>query len=154
MEVETLSDGSVRAVGFPIRPRLDYIFVLDLGQPDVTRGGIVLGDSSAQHWRYRYAADRYGTVVGVGPGRFAKRRGGTRVPMEGLAVGEVVMFERKYGTRLGVGWRFQHPEYPSRDGLLIRVLDPEKVTAVMPEEWRPWWDVAACQLDPGAAMSG
>jgi co-chaperonin GroES (HSP10) len=141
------------AEGFPFRPRADYIFVADYGQPDMTSGGILYGDSSTQFSRYRASEWRFGEVIAIGPGRWL---GKVRTPMPPIEIGDVVMFSRKHGTRLPGDLRFKHPKYakgPAADGLLVRVLDPEKCQGVV-EGFEPWWNVHLSQLEPSNMMSG
>lgn len=144
----------IKVEGFYIAPILDFIFVCDYGQPDMTTGGIFYGDSRTQFGRYRASEWRHGEVIAMGPGRFSKK--GTRLPMPDIRLGDVVMFSRKHGTRLPGDLRFKHPKYstgPASNGLLIRVLDPEKCQAVC-EDFRPWWNVQDSQLDPSGIMTG
>lgn len=142
-----------RAQGFPWTPRSLFIFVADYGQPDRTAGGIVYADDDSQFWRYRTNEWRFGEVIGVGGG-LIKPDGG-REPMPDLRIGDVVMFSRKHGTRLPGDLRYQHPKYSAAGGrgLLIRVLDPDKCQAVC-EDFVPWWDVQASQLDPSGILTG
>lgn len=135
--------------GLPWTPILDYIFVADYGQPDQSAGGIYLGNFD--FGGYRHDTWRYGEVIAFGPGRFGKR--GVRKPMPDIKLGDVVMFSRKHGTRMPGEYRYKHPGYPGKDGLLIRVLDPEKTVAVY-EGFKPWWNVLERQLDPGIDFSG
>jgi len=140
--------------GFNIRPLHDFVFVCDYGQPDMTSGGIYYGDSKTQFGRYRASEWRYGEVIAIGPGRIGPD--GSRLPMPDIKLGEVVMFSRKHGTRLPGDMRFKHPKYssgPAADGLLIRVLDPEKCQAV-DDGFQPWWNVQESQLDPAGVMTG
>lgn len=148
-----------KAKGFPIAPRLDYIFVVDFGQPDRSRGGILIPDETAkQFWRYRYDLWRFGEVVALGPGRpfeeFIEELDGIPeglVPMPNIKIGDTVMFSRKHGTRLGSGWTFKHSKYDRP--LLIRVLDPSKCVALLPN-FDPWWNVEESQLNPDGVMTG
>jgi co-chaperonin GroES (HSP10) len=143
-----------RVDGFHITPILDYIFVCDYGQPDMTTGGIYYGDSRTQFGRYRVSEWRHGEVIAIGPGRFNRK--GRRLPMPDIKLGDVILFSRKHGSRLPGDMRFRHPKYsngPAADGLLIRVLDPEKCQAVC-EDFQPWWNVQECQLDPSGMMTG
>lgn len=145
--------------GFPITPRLDYIYVVDFGQPDRSRGGILIPDeTSKQFWRYRYDLWRFGEVVAVGPGRpfelFVDDKTGVPdglVPMPGIKLGDTVMFTRKVGTRLGEGWTFKIPKY--NRPLLIRVLDPSKCSAVI-NDFDPWWNVEDSQLNTDGVLTG
>lgn len=140
--------------GFHVTPILDYIFVCDYGQPDMTTGGIYYGDSSTQFGRYRASEWRHGEVIAIGPGRIGPK--GIRLPMPPIQLGDVILFSRKHGTRLPGDMRFRHPRYcdgPAAQGLLIRVLDPEKCQAIC-EGFQPWWNVQDSQLDPSGVMTG
>ena len=155
--MQTQTELPRRVDGFPIRPRLDYIFVADFGQPDCTPGGIFIGDDAKQFWRYRFDLWRFGEVVAIGPGRPREEPGedGTLprvlIPMPEISIGDTVMFSRKHGTRLGDGWTFEIPKY--NRPLLLRVLDPEKCVAVLPG-FDPWWNVEQSQLNPDGMMTG
>lgn len=152
MEKETARGVCVE--GFNIRPILDFVFVCDYGQPDMTTGGLYYGDSRTQFGRYRASEWRHGEVIAIGPGRLGSK--GSRLPMPDIVLGAVILFSRKHGTRLPGDLRFKHPKYstgPAAAGLLIRVLDPEKCQAVC-EEFQPWWNVQDSQLDPGGVMTG
>jgi co-chaperonin GroES (HSP10) len=140
-----------RVAEFPIVPRLDYIYVVDYGQPDKTEGGIYVPDSSTDHWRYRHDLWRFGEVVAMGPGRFLHERTRERRVMPPIELGDVVMFSRKHGTRLGSGWRFKIPKFS--EPLLIRVLDPDKCVAIV-HGFVPWWNVEDCQLYPEGVLTG
>lgn len=137
--------------GFPYWARRNYIFVADFGQPDRSEGGIHLGDFN--YGVYRFDLWRYGEVISTGPGLL--REGGVREPMPNVKLGDIVLFSRKHGTRLPGSVRFDHPKYPdAKDGLLVRVLDPDKVVAVV-DGFDPWWNVAQRQrVDPGVDFSG
>lgn len=148
------------AKGFPIIPRLDYIYVVDFGQPDRTRGGIILpeGETAKQFWRYRYDLWRFGEVIAIGPGRpFEEYDEETDrvpeglMPMPDITIGDRIMFSRKHGTRIGSGWTFKIPKYDKP--LLLRVLDPSKCAAVM-HDFDPWWNVEESQLNPDGVMTG
>ena len=136
--------------GFKWDPILDYIFVADYGQPDRSAGGILLGDFN--FGPYRFDLWRYGEVIAIGPGRQGKRSSSLK-PMPPVKLGDVVMFSRKHGTRLPGEVRFHHPTYKSEDGLLVRVLDPEKTVAVL-GDFKPWWDPTTRQIEPGIDFSG
>lgn len=139
--------------GFSIEPLADKIFVCDYGQPDMTEGSIYYGDSS-EFGRYRFSEWRHGEVIAIGPGR---REGGSRLPVQDIELGDVIMFSRKHGTRLPGELRYQHPKYtddhPASKGLLIRVLDPDKCNSVC-VGFVPWWNVQDSQLDPSGIMTG
>jgi co-chaperonin GroES (HSP10) len=138
-----------QAEGWPYRPRSSYIFVADLGQPDRTKGGILLGDFD--FGTYRFDMWRYGEVIAIGPGRLLSS--GHREQMPSLNIGDVVIFSKKHGSRLPGEIRYQHPKYVSSEGLLVRVLDPTKTIAVVPS-FDPWWAVADRQIDPSIHFSG
>lgn len=135
--------------GFEWSPLREFIYVADFGQPDKTPGGLYLGDFN--FGQYRFDTWRYGEVIAIGPGHVNKK--GKRIPIHDIELGDVVMFSRKHGTRLPGDVRYEHPKYPGREGLLVRVLDPEKTVAVM-EDFEPWWDVLSRQVDPGVHFSG
>ena len=135
------------AEGFGVRARKDFIFVAEYGQPDRSAGGILLGEANFSVYRHHNL--RYGEVLSVGPGRVNDK--GVLLPMPDLAIGDVVIFSRKVGSRLAM--RYKHPTYQHPDGLLIRVLDPMKCLAIA-RDFRPWWDVEKAQVDPGIWFSG
>ena len=140
--------------GVDIWPRSFFIFVADYGQPDMSVGGILLGDDSQQFYRYRASEWRHGEVIGIGPGWLMPD--GTRRPMPGISLGDVILFSRKHGTRLPGEMRYNHPTHSQGEddqGLLIRVLDPSKCQAVC-EDFVPWWDIQKSQLNPSNEMSG
>jgi co-chaperonin GroES (HSP10) len=144
----------IAAEGFGFVPLSFYIFVADYGQPDVTQGGILYGDSSTEFGRYRVSEWRHGEVIAIGPGR--RLSADMREPMPNIKLGDVIMFSRKHGTRMPGELRYQHPKFstgPAAAGLLIRVLDPEKCQAVC-EGFEPWWNVQHSQLDPSGVMTG
>jgi len=144
-----------RAKGFPISPRADLVFVADYGQPDMTEGGLMIGDSGTDYWRYRANDWRFGEVIAIGPGPWSED-GSRRLPMPRIEIGDVIMFSRKHGTRLPGDMRYKHPLYskgPAADGLLIRVLDPMKCQAVC-ADFKPWWNVHLSQLEPSNTMTG
>jgi len=141
--------GGRRVEGFPWTPMREFIYVADFGQPDKTPGGIYIGDFD--FGVYKFGTWRYGEVIAIGPGGFGKK--GHRKPILGIELGDVVMFSRKHGTRLPGEIRYEHPKYPGREGLLVRVLDPDKTVAVV-EDFEPWWNVLDRQLDPGIHFSG
>jgi co-chaperonin GroES (HSP10) len=144
----------VRVEGFRYMPQRDYIYVCDYGQPDVSTGGIYYGDSPTEFHRYRQSEWRHGEVIAIGPGQLMAD--GSRLPMPPIKLGDVILFSRKHGTRLPGDIRFQHPKYstgPAAEGLLIRVLDPEKCQAVC-EGFEPWWNVQESQLDPSGVLTG
>lgn len=139
-----------KADGFPFRPIRNFIFVADYGQPDKSEGGLFLGNFD--FGGYRFDLWRYGEVIGIGPG-IQHPKTHAWLPMPDVKIGDVVLFSRKHGTRLHGGIRYMHPTIKSREGLLVRVLDPEKTVAVV-EDFKPWWDVGSRQLDPGIDFSG
>lgn len=157
-----------RVEGCPIKPRLDFIYVADYGKPNRTRGGIFLPEGAAFDYpAYRFDLWRYGEVIAIGPGRPAKdkktgleRADGKLVPMPDIKLGDVVMFSRKHGSRLG--YRYKHPVLTTKqyalddtlNGLLIRILDPEKCVAIC-DDFEPWWDPEECTpVSPSQIMSG
>jgi len=143
-----------RVEGFCIQPLHDYIFICDYGQPDMTTGGLYYGDSNTQFGRYRASEWRHGEVIAIGPGRVGPE--GSRLPMPPIELGDVIMFSRKHGTRLPGSIRFKHPKYstgPAAEGLLVRVLDPEKCQAVC-KGFEPWWNVQESQLNPDGVLTG
>lgn len=142
-------DAGKKVPEWPWRPILDYIFVADYGQPDRSEGGLYLGDFD--FGGYKFDTWRYGEVIAIGPGRPGKH--GVIKAMPDIKLGDVVMFSRKHGTRLPGEIRYVHPTIQSKDGLLVRVLDPMKTVAVI-EGFKPWWNVADRQLDPGIHFSG
>lgn len=138
----------MRVDGFQFEPVLNRIFVCDYGQPNVTKGGLIIPDSAKEFYRYRNSEWRFGEVLAIGPGMFNAH--GKRMLMPEVKLGDRVAFSRKHGSRLPGDLRYEHPEYGS---LLIRVLDPEKCVAVL-KDFDPWWDVRLSQLDPSGMMSG
>lgn len=156
--------------GFPVRPMHDYIYVADLGQPNLTEGGVWLPDEAFKFARYKHLNERYGIVVAIGKGRLMNpgesslckqcsspcKKGKTvRCPKlpalfdEGLELGSTVLFNRRFGSRLGYMFQpeeFAHPLY-------VRVLDPDKVLALV-EGFEPWWDTERGVLHPDLVMSG
>lgn len=141
--------GGRRVEGFAWAPMREFIYVADFGQPDKTPSGIYIGDYD--FGGYKFDTWRYGEVIAIGPGRLSKK--GHRVPITDIELGDVILFSRKHGTRLPGEVRYQHPKYPGRDGLLVRVLDPMKTVAVV-DDFEPWWNVLERQLDPGIHFSG
>lgn len=134
--------------GFDYEPILDRIFVCDYGQPDTSKGGIFLGDDSEKFSRYRFSEWRYGEILAIGPGMFDPE--GVRIGMPPVSLGDPIAFSRRHGTRLPGDVRYEHPVFGS---LLVRVLDSEKVAAVL-KGFLPWWNVADSQLNPDQMMSG
>lgn len=133
--------------GFDYTPTSFYIFVADYGQPQMSKGGIYYG---GEHTAYRADQWRYGEVIGIGPGKITRK--GIRIPVPDIDLGDVVLFSRRHGTRLGL--RYHHPTYKTRDGLLVRVLDPDKTVAIM-RGFEPWWDVQeATPVDHEASFTG
>lgn len=155
--------------GFPVRPMHDFIFVADLGMPNQSQGGVWLPDEAFKFARYKHLNERYGIVCAMGPGRMMNNRqeslckdctircseGAIICPKlrglqdEGLKLGSVVMFNRRFGTRLGL--MFQPPEFAHP--LYMRVLDPDKVLCLV-ENFNPWWDTERGVLHPDLLMSG
>lgn len=152
-KVEQLSDGGTRRKGFNVHPRLDYIFIVDYGQPDKTKSGLYLSDSDSHFWRYKHDEWRYGEVVAVGPGRWSKA-GHERSGMPDLKVGDKVMFSRKSGTRLPkYQYSMRSMHYPDAGELNVRILDPVKIAGKV-NDFEPWWDIGEAQLNPSGTMSG
>ena len=74
-----------------ITPLHDRIIVRRLDEsPDVSAGVIVIPDSAKEK-------PQYGTVLAVGPGRFAK--GGKRVPL-GVHAGDTILFGKYSGQEI------------------------------------------------------
>lgn len=153
-QIETLADGSTRRVGFPVRPRQDFVFIVDYGQPDRSPGGIHIPDNSEEFWRYRQSHWRWGEVIALGPGKFEKG-GVRRLPMPpGLKVGDKVVFSRKFGTRLPkLVYDIRSMHYPEAGLLNVRVLDTSKIAGIE-NDFEPWWDLGKSQLNPDGTMTG
>lgn len=156
--------------GFPVRPMHDYIFVADLGMPSQSQGGIWLPDEAFKFARYKHLNERYGVVCAIGKGRIMQpgidslcrqcpwdcpKKKSILCPKlgglidEGLELGSTVMFNRRFGSRLGLMFQppgFAHPLY-------IRVLDPDK-TLCLVDDFEPWWDIERGILHPDLVMSG
>mgnify|MGYP001578814247 CR=1 FL=1 len=130
-------------------PINEKIWVADYGQPDRSTGGLFLADHD--FGGYKFDTWRYGEVVALGPGKLIRPEKRHAMPL--LQLGDVVVFSRKHGTRLPGEVRYEHPKIKSKEGLLIRVLDPEKIVAVLPG-FVPWWSVGDRQLDPSTHFSG
>jgi len=141
--------------GFPVKPMLDYIFVADLGQPNRDQSGLFLGDNPQTFARYKHTDHRFGIVCAIGPGREVYSRKLRRTIIHpalaelGLKLGDVVVFNRRFGSRLGLKW--QPPGVPVP--VFVRVLDPDKTLAIA-DDFRPWWDIAESVLDPDGIMTG
>jgi co-chaperonin GroES (HSP10) len=147
MEWEKKPNGATVAVGCPLTPQRDFVLVVEYGQPDKI-GSIVI-PMTEQHGRYALQECRYGEVVGVGPGRYAKD-GRTRVPMpDELTVGSVVIFSKKFGSR--TPHMYRHEKWGG--DMFVRIFDVSQILAVA-DGFVPDWDVIACQRDPGLTMSG
>ena len=140
--------------GFPVKPLVDYIFVADLGQPNRTESGVILGDSE-NFARYKHTDSRWGIVCAVGPGRLKYSTTLKRYIIDpalkslGLKLGDTVIFSRRLGTRINM--KFHPPGVPVP--LFIRVLDPTKVSAIV-DDFVPWWDIEESVLRPDVIMSG
>lgn len=156
--------------GFPVRPMHDYIFVADIGMPAQSQGGIWLPDEAFKFARYKHLNERYGIVCAIGKGRWmnpatdslcgtcswaCSKKKPRLCPKlaalcgEGLELGSTVMFNRRFGSRLGMMFQppgFSHPLY-------VRVLDPDKVLCLV-EDFEPWWDIERGILHPDLVMSG
>lgn len=162
-DIEKFENGAHRVAGFPVKPRLDYIFVLDYGQPNQTQSGIYLGETPGQYEIYRHEMYRYGEVIAFGPGRFGKRKGmgeGKGGPPRWWAqsadiqIGTIVLFSRKTGTRLPSKWDFESPRYPDKGPIHVRIFDPDQIIGVADEDWQPWWDIQERQLNVSGTMTG
>src|SRR5210317_1372052 len=99
----------VRFEGFAITPIRKFLYVVEFGQPDRSEGGVFLGNvtmlgesEDTQFGRYRQSEWRYGKVIAVGSE--VLRRGE-------IDLGDVVIYSRRFGSRLGVEHRFKVPEY-------------------------------------------
>jgi co-chaperonin GroES (HSP10) len=152
------------------------IIVAEYGQEDVTKGGIFIPEGRAggllpgnqdkeQFWRYRFGEWRFGEVVAIGNGYVGPLYSGPMMEQrkaQGLSesnptvfheppdvrLGDVVMFSRKHGTKVGL--RFKHDKYGD---LLLRFLDPAKTVAVW-DDFEPWWDVENTQVRPSEQFYG
>jgi hypothetical protein len=91
--------------------------------------------------------------VAVGPGKPVWNRHEKRMitPEMGVELGDVVLYSRKFGSRLGKVNRFKTPGY--NVPLNVRVFSIDQIIAVV-EDFRPWWDVEESQLDPSGTMTG
>jgi len=123
----------IRALSF-------FIYLAELGQPDVSKGGIVLPDGEEASGRYFDSEWRFGLVLAVGPGH--RSRKGKLIPMGEPMVGDVVMYSRRVGQKLDM--QYDHPEYGR---LWIRVIDKNQCDCVV-EDFVPWWDPEKCQKSP------
>lgn len=124
--------------GFDLTPRSYYVFVAEYGQPQTTEGGVYLPNGESNDYAaYRFDQWRYGEVIAIGPGKIDPETL-VRIPVPDVKLNDVIMFSRKHGSRLGI--RYHHPTYKTREGLVIRVLDPEKIVAIL-DDFRPFWDV-------------
>lgn len=144
--------------GFPVRPVLDFIYVADLGQPNLSYGGVWLPDEAFKFARYKHLNERYGIVCAIGPGRWKwnAREKTDRLDQqlrglldEGLKLGSTVLFNRRFGSRFPLMFQppgFAHPLY-------IRVLDPVKTLCLI-DDFEPWWDIERGVLHPDLVMSG
>lgn len=118
-----------------------------------------------QFWRYRYGEWRFAEVISIGRGYVgnlytrqafeARLQQGEKVVNKvvfhdppDVRIGDVVMFSRKHGTKVGL--RYQHPKYGS---LLIRFLGPAQTVAVF-DDFEPWWDVEKTQVRPDQQFYG
>jgi hypothetical protein len=135
--------------GFPIKPNRKFLYVVEYGQPNKSEGGIFLGNlemlgagEDTQFGRYRLSEWRYGKVVAIGS---------QVAEMGDIRVGDVVVYSRRFGSRLGRENRFKMPEY--KKPLNVRVFSMEQITGVV-EDFQPWWDVEESQLDPDGVMTG
>lgn len=147
--------------GFPLRPQRNFAYVLELGVPDRSQGGILfgseemLGKKERIFGRYQMSEERFGVVVAIGPGKMRRSKIlGMDIldPPPDVELGDVVMFSRKHGSRLHADVRFEVERFKGVS-LNIRVLDPSQVMAVW-DDFKPWWDVEEARQDPGGVMTG
>jgi hypothetical protein len=159
-----------------VRCMRNLIAVAEYGQEDTTKGGIIIpegrqgglltgGQDREQYYRYRHGEWRYGEVIAIGPGyigdlhsrklmeQFAKDGKILANPVvwhepPDVRIGDVVMFSKKHGTKVGL--RYRHPTYGN---LLLRFLDPKKTVAVV-DDFVPWWDVENTQVRPDQHFHG
>jgi co-chaperonin GroES (HSP10) len=153
--------GEVKRVeGFPIKPIKDFLYVVEYGQPNRSEGGIILGNvemigasEDTEFGRYRMSEFRFGKVVAIGPGkpRWDKKSKREFTPEIDIELGDVVLYSRRFGSRLGKERRFKVPEY--KVPLNVRVFDISQIIGVV-EDFKPWWDVEESQLDPDGVMTG
>jgi len=135
--------------GFPIQPVRKFLYVVEFGQPNKSEGGVYLGSvtmighsNDSQFGRYRLSEWRYGKVVALG----------SEVIKHGeIELGDVVLYSRRFGSRLGIANRFKIPEY--KEPLNVRVFSMDQIVGVV-EGFEPWWDVEESQLDPDGTMTG
>jgi co-chaperonin GroES (HSP10) len=148
-----------RFEGFPIKPIKDFLYVVEYGQPDRSEGGIIFGNTEMmgredkEFGRYRMGEHRYGQIVAIGPGkpRYDKKTKKRVMPESEIELGDVVIYSRRFGSRLGAEYRFQVPEFSAP--LNVRVFSLNQIVAVI-EGFKPWWDVEESQLDPNGMMTG
>lgn len=149
-----------RVEGFPIKPIKDFLYVVEYGQPNRSEGGIILGNvemigasEDTEFGRYRMSEYRYGKVIAIGPGkpRYNKKTKEWFTPEIEIKLGDVVLYSRRFGSRLGKAHRFKVPEFGVP--LNVRVFDISQIVAVV-EGFEPWWDVEESQLDPDGTMTG
>ena len=148
-----------RVEGFPIRPIKDFLYVVEYGQPNRSEGGIILGNTEMlgledkEFGRYRMSEHRFGKVVAIGPGkpRYDKKAKRHFTPEIDIELGDVVIYSRRFGSRLGKEHRFKVPEY--KTPLNVRVFDISQIVGGV-EGFTPWWDVEESQLDPNGTMTG
>lgn len=152
-----------------VRPINDWVIVGDFGHPDRTESGTieipgVKGNNDA---RYNHYPFRFGQVVSHGPGRATTKRKttifrsradgrvvtsspkvahGEFIPYDGPPVGSIVMYSRNHGVK------FQYQVETDFGACWGRTLDQEQLIAVV-DDFTPWWDVEACQVDPWSDFS-
>lgn len=138
-----------RIEGFPIIPIKKFLYVVEYGQPNKSEGGIYLGSETmlgatedTQFGRYRLSEWRYGKVVAIGS---------TVADQGEIKLEDVVMYSRRFGSRLAADNRFKVPEYS--EPLNVRVFSVDQIEGVV-DDFEPWWDVEESQLDPDGTMTG
>lgn len=147
-----MADGDLIGVvadGFPVRPIRKFLYVVEYGQPNKSEGGVYLGNvemvganEDTQFGRYRMSEWRFGKVVALGSTVFEQGD---------IKLNDVVIYSRRFGSRLGKAHRFKVPEY--KVPLNVRVFSLEQIVGVV-EGFEPWWDVEDSQLDPDGVMTG
>lgn len=108
-----------------LRPIQDYVAVARIEAEKKSKGGIIIPDSVAEHYR-----SFMGRIVAVGPGRF--NEAGDRLPMTPeLTVGAVVCFGRYAGGESALQdadfWLIRETEIDA-------VIDDPNDVSAMPRE--------------------